>query len=80
VLTTITAIIGVIALAASLHGYLFRSTRLWERVVLFGAALLLIKPGWMTDLTGLAGLAAVVLSQQAFGDRSSPLAPEPPGD
>jgi TRAP transporter 4TM/12TM fusion protein len=78
-LTTITAIIGVIALAASLHGYLFRSTRLWERVVLFGAALLLIKPGWMTDLTGIAGLAAVVLSQQAFRRAPAP-ATEPPGD
>jgi TRAP-type uncharacterized transport system fused permease subunit len=44
-LTTITAIIGVTALAASLHGYLFRPTRLWERLFLFGAALALIKPG-----------------------------------
>jgi TRAP transporter 4TM/12TM fusion protein len=79
-LTTITAIIGVTALAASLHGYLFRSTRLWERVVLFGAALLLIKPGWMTDLTGLAGLAAVVLSQQALRGKPRPAAAEPPGD
>jgi TRAP transporter 4TM/12TM fusion protein len=79
-LTTITAIIGVIALAASLHGYLFRPTRLWERVVLFGAALLLIKPGWMTDLTGLAALAAVVLSQQALRGKSRPATAEPPGE
>jgi TRAP transporter 4TM/12TM fusion protein len=79
-LTTLSAVIGVTALAASLHGYLFRPVFLWERVILFGAALLLIKPGWMTDLLGLAGLAAVVLSQQALKSRPVPAAAERPGE
>ena len=65
-LATVTAVIGVTALAASLHGYFLRPTRLWERFFLFGAALLLIKPGWITDLIGLGALAVVLLSQQAF--------------
>ena len=64
-LTTVTAIIGVIALAASLHGYLLRPTRLWERVALFGGAIVLIKPGVLTDLIGLVMLGLVVFSQQA---------------
>jgi hypothetical protein len=34
----------------------------------------------MTDLTGLAGLAAVVLSLQALRGKPSPAAAEPPGD
>src|ERR671918_745485 len=41
VLTTVTAIIGVTALAASLNGFFLRRTRLWERLLLFGAALVL---------------------------------------
>ena len=50
----ITATIGTILLAASLQGYLIRSATMWQRVVLFVAALCLIKPGWKTDLLGLA--------------------------
>jgi TRAP transporter 4TM/12TM fusion protein len=72
-LTTVTALIGVTALAASLHGYFLRPTRLWERVFLFGSALLLIKPGWITDLVGLGALAAVLVSQQAFKTAAAPL-------
>ena len=59
----ITATIGTILLAASLQGYLIRSATMWQRVVLFAAALCLIKPGWITDLIGLA-LLAVVFARQ----------------
>jgi TRAP-type uncharacterized transport system fused permease subunit len=59
----ITATIGTIILAASLQGYLIRSATMWQRVVLFVAALCLIKPGWISDLIGLALLAMVLGSQ-----------------
>jgi TRAP-type uncharacterized transport system fused permease subunit len=65
-LTTVTAIIGVIALAASLHGYLLRRARLWERLALFGGAIVLIKPGLYTDLVGFALLALVLLGQRVI--------------
>jgi TRAP transporter 4TM/12TM fusion protein len=78
-LTTITAMIGVTALAASLHGHLFRPTRLWERLLLFGAALALIKPGPITDLAGIAALAIVLISQRALKGAPAP-ATEPPGE
>jgi TRAP transporter 4TM/12TM fusion protein len=63
VLSFITATIGTILLAASLQGYLIRSATMWQRVVLFVAALCLIKPGWISDLIGLALLAMVLASQ-----------------
>jgi TRAP-type uncharacterized transport system fused permease subunit len=47
-----------------MFGYLLRSTRLWERLFLLAAALLLIKPGLYTDLAGLALLASVVVNQK----------------
>ena len=53
------------ALAASLHGYLLRPTRLWECLFLLGAALAPIKPGLMTDLGGIGALAVVLISQRA---------------
>jgi TRAP transporter 4TM/12TM fusion protein len=80
VLTTVTAIIGVTALAASLNGFLFRPTRLWERVLLFGAAIVLIKPGIATDLLGLGALAAVMISQQALKAAPASIAADRPGE
>ncbi len=80
VLACITALIGVTALAASLHGYFLRPTRLWERFFLFGAALLLIKPGWITDLVGVGALALVVLSQYALKSPATEATAAPPGE
>ena len=79
-LASITAVIGVTALAASLHGYFLRPTRLWERFFLFGAALLLIKPGWITDLIGIGALAVVLISQQAFKRAHEEATAAPPGE
>jgi len=62
-LAACTATVGVICLAASLHGYLLRPASWWERLALFAAALLLIKPGLATDLGGIGLLAVVVASQ-----------------
>ena len=58
------ATVGVICLAAGLQGYLLRECRWWERVALLAAALLLIKPGYVTDAIGLALLASVVVAQK----------------
>jgi TRAP transporter 4TM/12TM fusion protein len=62
-LTMVTATIGVVCLSASLHRYLFRTALLWERVALFGAALILINPGLVTDAVGATLVSAVLLSQ-----------------
>jgi TRAP transporter 4TM/12TM fusion protein len=59
------AIVGVMAFAAGLQGYLIsREARVWERFVLVGAAVMLIKPGYLTDAIGVALLAAVYLSNR----------------
>jgi TRAP transporter 4TM/12TM fusion protein len=60
----ISASIGVVCLAASLQGSLWRELTVWQRVALFAAALLLIKPGLITDAIGLALLASVVVAQK----------------
>ena len=46
----------------------------------FGAALLLIKPGLMTDLVGAVLLGSVLISQQAFKGVPSPLPVDRPGE
>jgi TRAP transporter 4TM/12TM fusion protein len=63
-LTIVSATIGVICLAGGLHSYFFfGATRIWERVMLIGAAFALIKPGITTDLIGAGLIAATVASQ-----------------
>ena len=59
----VSASIGVVCLAGSLFGWLFALATAWQRVLLFAAALLLIKPGLLTDAIGL-GLLAVVAGVQ----------------
>ena len=58
------ALIGVSLLAAGLHGYLLRYATWWERLLMVAAAFVLIKPGLVTDLTGLALVLTVVASQR----------------
>jgi TRAP transporter 4TM/12TM fusion protein len=65
-LAAATASVGVICLAAGLHQYFFFGpTRWWDRVLLVAAALVLIKPGLITDLIGLGLIAVTVVSQLA---------------
>ncbi len=54
IITCVTAMIGIWALAISIEGYIFRNFPWWQRVFTFAAALLLIKPGIITDVVGLA--------------------------
>jgi TRAP transporter 4TM/12TM fusion protein len=72
----VTATIGTICLAAGLFGYLLREARIWERVALVTAAVLLIKPGIITDLIG-AGLLLLVVAAQLLAGRTKVPAVEP---
>ena len=77
----ITATIGTMCLAAGLFGYLLREARIWERVLLVAAALLLIKPGLVTDLIGLVLLGgrrwSIQLVASAARTRAEPRQPRP---
>jgi len=67
-ITTISAVIGVICLAASMHGsFFFGLTRFWERLMLFSAAILLIKPGLLTDIAGGTFIGLTIISQLVRG-------------
>jgi TRAP-type uncharacterized transport system fused permease subunit len=50
-------------LASGIIGYLFKETKLLERLLLFAAAFLLIKPGWITDIIGLLCVGMIVILQ-----------------
>ena len=70
ILALITASIGSLCLAAAVQGWLFKEAKLFGRVALFIAALLLIKPGIITDIIGLLILIAVGYLQKRGVPRS----------
>src|SRR5690606_36607281 len=60
-LAVVTSLVGIIALAAAVQGYLLGGPANWlQRLLLGGGALALTKPGILTDLIGF-GLIAVAL-------------------
>jgi len=60
----ITASIGVVMLAAGMIGWLLRDPKPIERLFLIAGAILLIKPGFYTDIAGLVLLGLVILLQE----------------
>jgi TRAP transporter 4TM/12TM fusion protein len=62
-LAVASAVVGVIALAGGMFGWLIGYASGWQRALLIGGALCLIKPGIYTDLAGAALLAVVVVVQ-----------------
>jgi TRAP transporter 4TM/12TM fusion protein len=59
----VTATLGILCLATSLSGFFLRATPLWERGVLFAAAVLFCFPDWRADVVALALLAGMVALQ-----------------
>jgi TRAP transporter 4TM/12TM fusion protein len=60
---TVAATVGIVMLGTGLIGYLRRATSTWQRAVLLVGAVLLIFPGALSDVLGLACLALVWLAQ-----------------
>ncbi len=61
--SVLTAIVGIISLSAAIVGYGLAPVRSWERVGLFIAGLLLIDPGWVTDVIGIVILVILAARQ-----------------
>jgi TRAP-type uncharacterized transport system fused permease subunit len=61
---TCTGMVGVVALAAALEGYFLRVASWFERALFMTAAVMLIDPGFVTDLIGAGVLAFGLLLQK----------------
>lgn len=71
VLATVTACIGAIALACAVQGWAWGRANMFQRAILFMGALLLIQPGWITNIAGLA-LMALSFTWQALTRSPAP--------
>lgn len=73
-LATLSAAVGVIALAGAIEGYLLRPLTWIERALAVLGAVLLMHPGWVTDLLGIACLTLILIRQSMARRRPSPVA------
>ncbi len=67
----VSAVLGVMALSWSLQGYMKRPLGLGFRILLFFAAMVLIKPGIWSDLTGVVVILVVFLFQTFAGGKKT---------
>lgn len=72
-LTAVTALIGTVFLAGAVAAWHVRPAGWAARLLLLVAALLLIKPGWATDLVGLILGGGVTVWQWVHSRSSAPL-------
>jgi TRAP-type uncharacterized transport system fused permease subunit len=63
IFAVLTAVIGVICLGSGIIGYFLEKIRAWERLIIFAAAFLLIKTGFITDIAGLICVLTVIFLQ-----------------
>lgn len=61
VAVVISSVIGVLGLSAAVEGYFKQPMALWQRIVLGAGSLMLIIPELITDLVGIAIVAAMIL-------------------
>ena len=71
VLIALTAVIGMVGVAAGLSGYLVKPMNVVERVLTIAGGLCLIVPGTMTDVIGLALIALGVVLQIALSKKQT---------
>ncbi|SUA64177.1 Neu5Ac permease [Oligella urethralis] len=62
--TIITAVVGMVAVSSAMIGFLIRNSRFYERILLFGAGILLIFPNVTGTLIGLPIIVAVWFLQK----------------
>lgn len=69
----ITSLIGIVAVAAAVNGWLLTNVTWYERIIGFAGGLALIDPGLVTDIIGI-GLAAVLVLSQLARKKKAPAA------
>lgn len=63
ILMIVTSLIGIIGVSSGIMGYLITNMTWWERIIFVVGGILMVDPGRITDLIGLALIAAGVVLQ-----------------
>lgn len=68
IISVVTAVIGMIGVSSAMIGYFMDHSKLWERLTLFIAGLLLIDPGFVTNLIGIIAVGLIWYIQKRRND------------
>lgn len=63
-ISLLTALVGMVALSSSLIGYLVANLNSLQRIILAVGGLMMIKPGLVTDIAGVAIFAVILIWQK----------------
>lgn len=74
ILVILTSFVGMFLLASGLMGYMLKDLNWPMRGICLAGGLLLIYPGWQTDLIGIAILVGMIVLQMMGGKRATPKA------
>lgn len=66
----VVAVIGVIVCSCGLAGFFTSKLNIFQRSMCVASGLLLILPGWITDLTGIMAAAAVLASSRILAKKT----------
>jgi TRAP-type uncharacterized transport system fused permease subunit len=68
----ITSIVGMIGIGAAVEGWYWTRMSWWERIPMFAAGVLLIDPGTLTDMIGIALIGAITAVQYQKAKKARP--------
>ena len=67
----VTSFIGMFAIASAIEGYMFRNLLPVTRIILAAAGLMMLYPGTVTDLVGIALVVAMFIFEHAMAKKGS---------
>jgi len=59
-----TSLVGMLGVGAAMEGYLLGPAKLWERLLYLAGGLLLIDPGFVTDIIGIVLILTAIMLQR----------------
>ena len=74
VFIVVTSFVGMLGISAGMEGFMFKLMPFWQRIAAIIGGLLLIYPGWVTDLIGF-GLVGAVFAHQYFTGKAGGTGP-----
>ncbi|MEK5071553.1 TRAP transporter permease [Sporosarcina sp. FSL K6-1508] len=72
IIGVLAAVLGMIGVSSGVIGYFIRNSKIWERIVLFGAGLMLIIPEFLSSGIGLVLIVVIWFIQKKRPEEDTP--------
>ncbi|TQS74854.1 TRAP transporter permease [Ornithinibacillus gellani] len=72
-----TALLGMTAVSSAMIGFFLKNSKIWERVLLFAGGIMMLDPGWITNIIGFVIMGAIWFIQKQRKDDDDSLGKTP---